>query len=194
MSKFTLLQQELFIAFLHQKKYILSSYLYICYAVPQTHRHNHIILFKIHISKSLWNGDILCRCRMCKYTRIQVLRWYCSSTVLILLNFHVKLLILIGLETFDENQYHPFNRSWNHALTRDGTWHKWYAWTCIWVIFPKISTVYARTGHHRFWLHGVIWAFEHTEYEMQAQIFTWPGLFWNHTLWRRCIQLTFGIL
>ena len=43
-------------------------------------------------------------------------------------------------------------------------------------------------------LTGVVWAFEYTEYERQTKIFTWPKLFWNQTLCRRCIQLTLSII
>ena len=72
--------------------------------------------------------------------------------------------------------------SWNHALTSDRTWQRvilldngWYSKKY------QLRRIYSRMIHHRFWLHGVVWACEFTEYKIQTQIFTWPGLFWNQT-------------
>ena len=50
------------------------------------------------------------------------------------------------------------------------------------VIFLKISTAESLCAYGSpYILTGVVCAFEYTEYEIQTQIFTWPGLFWNQT-------------
>ena len=68
------------------------------------------------------------------------------------------------------------NTSWDVA-TGDIAWR--------WVIFQKLSTAQNLCAYGSpYILTGVVWAFEYTEYEIQRQIFTWPGLFWNVTLSR----------
>ena len=87
-------------------------------------------------------------------------------------------------KTFDENQFNLLKRwimkqqpntSWNLA-TGDIAWGR--------VIFQKhidcAEFKYSRTVHHNFWLPSYE-RFKYTRYEIQTQIFTWPGMFWNQT-------------
>ena len=81
-----------------------------------------------------------------------------------ILNFPVKSLILIGGKTFYQNQHHQLNQE-NHALTRDGTLQLRRR-----AIFQKISTVQNSYANGLpYFLTGVVWAFEFTEYEKKLK-------------------------